>query len=248
MINLKAVEQFVKTNRVKSILQIKPVEIKKIHINELTLQATKDIFEKKLEDVGKIKVQIRNTGEFADVNIWRKQEGGFIKYELKHGESPIMLMDCENLHWDKMKPSDKGYKKYKNKGLHIAMIFKYSAGENFKSLAKTMDILAVKESLMNGLGGSVYLSANPNTSPLHWARGYRHEDYYTKFSLLKKYMYDKFMKNKYKKYVDSRAMGKDINTAKNEISKRPIENEVMELQKDIVNKYIRIAKSINYNN
>lgn len=255
--NINIIKSFVKASCVKDILETKPAQLCNAKFNELKF-ISKDIFQnnksEQWEIVGKVKIQKRNSNELVEANIKRLKKDKSIEIKLEHEGKTLISRDMLDLSWNKIKPTDLGYKEYKDYGLCLMYIFKYDAGEPFKGLAKIMDVLAVQESLKAGYKGHIYLDAIPNASPLHWARGFINTKYTKKESniiiktvnFFQKKKYDYNMKKWFNKYAKSRAKGVDTEMAKNTMDKKIIPHEKMALPESIIKQHIEEAKRIIY--
>lgn len=255
-VNSELIKSYTKICRVKSILQtpspknvFKKMNFNTISVNTKRLERLeKDAFQKSTgdvwQDVGKVKLENRLTGELVDVTIKRRnplsKHFEVIAIQLVHNDKPLIEACCSS-----------PLSSQKKFGLEVLEYSKHEGGENFKGLGKTIDVIAVKESLNSGYMGKVQLgtgSAEPfhSAEPLHWARGFKRLEYFTQNSKPEQNKYDADMKQLFNTYQKARTQGKSINQAKAVMSSTILPSEHMVLSEDLVAQYVKQSKKIRY--
>lgn len=125
---------------------------------------------------------------------------------------------------------------------------KRSAGDKYMHLAKLMDIILVKESILKGHGGKIFLEAVNNAAPIHWSRGYTRPKFFNsvdsnkveqrKFNLKSKRSYKRYISHLKKGYsrIHYEIFGFGFR----------IPNLIMTISESAINYYLKKAQKINY--
>lgn len=239
-LNEQQIKLFTKNNGCKSILQTETRKLDKGAVN-FTLDHS--------EIIGKIKIFKRKSDEFVYANIRKSTEEPFNKLELEYKGNTLIYQKLKNWHsWKDAIEND-----YRG-GIHLIHVQKKAAGEPFKNLAETMDILAVKESLLEDLDGKIYLDSIPEAEPLHWARGFTNVKFLEsqnnltgriRQNILKR-IYNFKMKKSFMQYQQLRQNGTDIKNSLETLKTDKIEATTMALTKPTLDKYIKESDKIHY--
>ena len=198
--------------------------------------------------IGQVKVQKRNTNEFVDVNI--------VKITMLDKVALALEKDSRQLIHEIF--SDEYFnismKSNKKRGLYLSYILKTPHGQDYKGLAKIMDVLAVKESIERGFGGKIYLNAVGNANPLHWARGFRnirdlkktHNPLMQKIKAFFQAKRNAKMQKLFDKFVAAVKNGQNGLDAQEELTKHWISSEIMGLPEELLQQHIEATKEIEY--
>lgn len=255
-VNSELIKSYTKLSCVKSILQVPTPQnvFKKMNFNTISVntkrleQLEKDVFQNSAagvwQSVGKTQLENRTTGELVDVAIKRRKVvDGSDAVAIR-----LMCRDKQIIDGFLSEPMNP----LRSFGFEIVDMSKNKDGDELKGVAKLFDAIAVKESLNAGFNGRVQLHTGvggaryESAEPLHWARGFKRFEYFSKCNDVQKKDYNERMQQLFEVYKKERATGKNIHQSKQVMADKPMTSVRMVLAGDVLQERIKQSSKIRY--